>query len=428
MSAGKRGPLARPRHRDFVDRWEVKVNGKYVPILDEFGNYIRGNTAESRDKADACWHLMLQREQAPAKGGNNLVAVVLDIYLDEVQRLRPRRYAAASRTFQTFIDLFPELTVNDLTERHIDDWFEAHPEWRSPNTRMTRLASLTTAFNWASRLREGERLVPLDHPLRNLDLDRLRHKPYHRRRSGRTCVSEQVHVFLMNNVPADFRRVLFALRHTGTRPGNICKVTAENFFEKHGVWVFEEQNVQEGEPVHKAYDATREALVVPLTGELVELCKRLREENPAGPLFRKADGQPWTPDAIANRFLHYRDRFRRMGVPIPEVTFAYAYRHSVGTELVVGGETDAMAAAVLGHGVRTFHQYYNHVLARSSEQVNALRRHVLSLPGELAALSGGAADPEPPAGEQDGRDDARASAAEQLSREAPVEASAGSNP
>jgi integrase len=205
-------------------------------------------------------------------------------------------------------------------------------------------------------------------------------------------------MFLMHNVAEDFREVLFALRHTGTRPGNVCKVTADNFLDEPGVWVFEEQNTQEGNTVHKTYETTHEPLIVPLTPELVDLCKRLRARHPEGPLFRKADSEPWTPQAISDRFYRYRNRFREMGVPIPEVCFAYCYRHQTATALIAGGETDAMAAAVIGHkGTRTFHKHYNHVLARAPELVNALRRQVRALPGEAAALHGDGGDPEPPA-------------------------------
>lgn len=258
------------------------MDGKYVPILDEFGNFIHGDMRESALKAQASWHQMLQREQAKVKGGDNAVAVVLDLYLDEVQRLHPGRYESESRTFQSFLDMFPELTVNELTERHIDDWFAAHPEWKSPSTRKARLGSLCAAFNWASQMREGQRIVPLDHPLRNLDFDRLQNKAYQRRRSSKARVEEQVHVFLMHNVPEDFRKILFALRHSGTRPGNICKVTADNFHEGHGVWVFEEQNAAEGNTVHKTYEATREPLIVPLTEGLVDLCRRPARRTPDG--------------------------------------------------------------------------------------------------------------------------------------------------
>src|SRR5262249_22227829 len=157
---------------------------------------------------------------------------------------------------------------NELTERHFDDWFEAHPEWKSPSTRRTRLASLCAAFNWASKMREGQRVIPLDHPLRGLDLTRLRNKAYHRKRTSKTGVKEQVHVFLMQNVSEEFRNVLFALRHSGgTRPGNLCKVTAQNFLETPGLWVFEEENTEEGNTVHKTYGKTHEALIVPLTVE-----------------------------------------------------------------------------------------------------------------------------------------------------------------
>ena len=51
MNGGRRGPMAMPRYRKGADRWEVKVDGKYVPILDEFGAFIRGGGRESESKA-----------------------------------------------------------------------------------------------------------------------------------------------------------------------------------------------------------------------------------------------------------------------------------------------------------------------------------------------------------------------------------------
>lgn len=395
MSKGKRGPMAKPRYRAHTDRWEVRVDGNYVPILDELGGYIRGDSRESEQKAYSSWHLQIQREQAKAKGGDNLVAVVLDLYLDEVKRLYPSRYVSEARTFQNFIELFPDLVVNDLTERHIDKWFEANPQWKSPSTRKTRLASLTAAFNWASKLREGQRIIPLDHPLREVDLGRLKNKAYHRSRGSKTGIADNVHVFLMVNTPEDFRNFLFALRHSGgTRPGNVCKVTAEHLDEKLGVWIFEEENTQEGQTTHKTYGKTREPLVVPLTAPLVELCKQLREKYPTGPLFRTEDGRPWTAQSIAYRFDHHVKRFRKMGVPIPDGTFAYAYRHESATSLIASGVTDAVTAAILGHkGTSTLHGHYNHPQSRASALVNVLRAQVNPLPGEPAGANGDGAAP-----------------------------------
>jgi integrase len=139
---------------------------------------------------------------------------------------------------------------------------------------------------------------------------------------------------------------------------------------------------------------------VPLTQDLAELCVRLCKEHPTGPLFRRANGEPWTAQAIADRFRNYGKRFRKMGVPIPETYFAYCYRHEVATALIAGGETDAMTAGVLGHqGTKTLHKHYNHVLAKAPSLVNALRRQMRALPGETAALHEGVANLEQPAEE-----------------------------
>jgi hypothetical protein len=110
-----------------MDRWEVKVDGVYRPILDN-GRPIKGNTRESEARANACWHLVIDRSRVDEKGLDNLLSVVLDLYLVDVNRLRPHRMPATTRAFQSFLDTHPGVTVGELNESHLDAWFEANPD------------------------------------------------------------------------------------------------------------------------------------------------------------------------------------------------------------------------------------------------------------------------------------------------------------
>jgi integrase len=392
----KPGPRARPRYRKLADRWEVKVDGRYVPILDRRGEPIRGDTAESEERALRCWPDALNRTRAASRGEDDELelAVVFDLFLDWVETKRPTMYERYQRTCQSFVDAFPGLRVRDLTADHVDQWFRKHPEWKSSSTRRAYLTLVVTALNWAAK--PSRRHIPYAHPLRDME-----DKPRRRRRSAATRVDDLTHVFALQNCHEDFRPILVALRNTGTRPGNICRVTRKHFLEDPGVWVFEEANTAPGDSVHKTYEATGEPLIVPLTPEMVELCKqliaRLPEGEKDGPLFRTSSGRPWTPNRISVQLDRYRRTWRAMGVPIPEVYYAYCYRHQLATGTLERGESEAIVAAMLGHkGTKTLHANYNHVLAKADTLVNAIRRHVKPLPLESLTPGGGDEGREPP--------------------------------
>jgi integrase len=394
--AGKRGPRALPRYRKFADRWEVKANGRYVPILDEQGQPIHGDGRESKDRAYRFWSDSLSRDQATSLGDENDLEMVFDLYLDRVQEKRPGMYERSRRVYQDFVDRFPGLKVRELTTDHIDRWFAQHPEWKSSGTRRVYLTLVISALNWAANPKRH--IIPYAHPLRDME-----DKPRRRRRSSATRVDDLTHIFALQNCHQHFRPILIALRHTGTRPGNICKVTRKHFVEDPGVWVFEEQNTQEGNSVHKTYEATGEPLIVPLTPTMVGLCKQLIARLPAeekdGPIFRMSSGKPWTPNRISVQFERYRKTWRAMGVPIPETYFAYCYRHDLATRALERGETDALVAALLGHkGTKTLHENYNHALAKTQTLVNVIRRQVDPILGESITPGGEGAEDREPAG------------------------------
>jgi integrase len=132
-----------------------------------------------------------------------------------------------------------------------------------------------------------------------------------------------------------FRDFLFAMEHTGCRPGEVSMVTAEHFEPRTGVWVLEE---------HKTEGKTGEPRVIILTPAMVELTKRLIEKHPDGPLFPNEDGGPWNRNAIRCRFRRVRKKLNLGGDLV-----AYLYRHAVATDLLESGTGIAQAAEILGH-------------------------------------------------------------------------------
>jgi integrase len=180
------------------------------------------------------------------------------------------------------------------------------------------------AFNWAA----DEGLIAAN-PVKKVK------KPIMRRRERFITPEERRKIF--DNYPEGdcFRDFLFALEHTGCRPGEVGAVTAEDVDLRTGVWVLDE---------HKTEEKTGEARVIILTPAMVEITKRLMTIRPVGPLFLNEDGKPWNRNSIRCRFRRVRKKLKLGGDLV-----AYLYRHAVATDLLESGTGIAQAAEILGH-------------------------------------------------------------------------------
>lgn len=385
--ARKRGPKGTPWYRSFTDTWYMpKVDGsKAKPILDADGYPVKGR--ENKEKAFALWHETVERDRAPTKGLDNPLSLIFEEFLDYTHRHREKdTYDEYRRTLQSFKDKWPNVTVNDLSVRHVEAWFDDHPTW-SDTTKHIYVTTVLAALNWAAK--PTVKLIPFN-PLRGME------RPRKRSRGGSAKVSDEAHKALFARVPWDFQQILLVLRHTGTRPGNICRVTAKNFNAEAGVWVFDEHNTDAGSSVHKSYKKTGRALIVPLTPTVVTLCNELVKKYPEGRLFRTRRGRPWRPGYIIKRFILWRQKLVEEGVEMPDTIFAYCYRHQLGTYLLEQGESDTLVAAVLGHkGTKVLHEHYSGVTARNKPVRDVLVRNVTALPEELSVSGGTGGKPEP---------------------------------
>jgi integrase len=375
-----------------------KMGGKANPIVDAEGNPVKG--PKNRDKAFAVWQETTAREKAGTLGLDNPLRLIFEEFLDYTERHREAEtYKDYRRTLQSFKDKWPDLTVKEISVRHVEGWFDDHPDW-SNTTKCDYVTIILTALNWAAK--PTVRLIPFN-PLKGLE------KPRKKSRGGEARVDEATHRALIAGVPWDFQQVLLALRHTGTRPSNICRVTARNFDAEAGVWIFDEHNSQPGTSVHKTFKRTGRPLIVSLTPPLVELCKKLAAEHPEGPLFRTRRGRAWTPNAIEKRFRRWRRILAEKGQELPERLYAYCYRHQLATDLLERGESDTLVAAVLGHkGTKVLHEHYSGVTAKNKPVRDVLVRNVSLLPEEVIVGAGkGGTRSRPPAG-SGGRDGAEA--------------------
>jgi hypothetical protein len=386
--ARKRGPKGLPWYRKFNDTWYMpKIDGHAKPILDAEGQPVKGQ--ENRDRAYALWAEMVARKNAATKGLDNPLVVIFEEFLDHTQRHREKEtYEDYRRVFKSFKKRWPDLTVADLSIRHIEAWFDGHPAWTS-TTKWNYQTILQAALNWAAKP-QGGKLIPYN-PIRGAE------RPRKKSRGGEARVDDATHQALLEVVPWDFKQILVALRHTGTRPGNICRVTAKNFNAQDAVWVFDEHHAEPGAKVHKTFKRTGKALIVRLTPVMVELCKQLAEKYPTGPLFRTRRGRAWKPNYIEKRFRLWRKKLVEKGYKIPDRLYAYCYRHQAATNLLEAGEPDTQVAAFLGHkGTRVLHEHYSGITGKSDSVRDMLLRNVTALPGETNLGGGTACTPTGP--------------------------------
>src|SRR5262245_15789605 len=160
--------------------------------------------------------------------------MVFGLYLDHVQKKRPDAYKTYRRVLVSFAESLPsaDFQVKDLTAFHVEQWLDQHPEWKSNTSKASYINSLMAALNWAAK--PTRRLIP-NNPLRGLE------KPRTRSRGAEALVTPEAHEAFLDHVSEDFRLILQVLRDTGTRPGNICRVTASHCDWGEGGWWFAEE-------------------------------------------------------------------------------------------------------------------------------------------------------------------------------------------
>ena len=362
----ERGRKGEPWYRKHNNTWYIDYNDRQLAIKDEDGGNIKGS--DNKDKAKQCWMLMQAKMLAPEIGDKNPLRMVFSFYLDHIKTNHPDCYPAHRRTLVGFADSLSnrEFLVKELTANQVDEWLAENSNW-SDTTKASYIAIIQAALNWAAE--PNRRLIPAN-PIQGY------RKPRRRSRGAETMVSQDTHDVFLDHVPEDFQIILRILRDTGTRPGNICHVTAAHCDWENGGWWFSEANATNGK-IHKTHNKTGESLFVPVSEKLMEVCRQLAAKYPDGPLFRTEKDEPWNSDKISQRFDYYKSKLAKMGIPMPKNYFAYCYRHTRLTELLQEGVSETIVAAIAGHkGTNMLHQHYSHILAKPKILSKALNEHL----------------------------------------------------
>lgn len=333
----------KPFYRRFNDTWYVQIGKQQVRLAKG-----KANEAEAYRR-----YFEVMAEHPTGRMADPLpdpkVAFVCDLFLEWCQKHNaPRTYQWYRDFLQNFCEHCGKMALSELKPFHVTRWLDANPDWNG--SRRGAISAVKRAFNWAV-----EQGLLTANPVKGVK------KPPPRARERFLTPEERRKIF--DNYPEGdcFRDFLFALEHTGCRPGEVGMVTAEHANLAMGVWVFDE---------HKTEHVTAEPRIVILTPEMVNLTRWLIAEHPEGPLFRNEDGQPWSRNAIRCRFRRVREKLQLGGDLV-----AYLYRHAVCTDLLESGTGIAQAAEILGHkGTEMIMRHYSKLRERREHLRDQLKK------------------------------------------------------
>ncbi len=326
-----------PWFRKSKNAWYATHEGRNVSLG------VRGK--ESRKAAFEAWQRLLREgsmarvvEAAPQTVGDAITGFLADA----AARTKPSTHALYKRHLDTLSTSLGTVPVAELTVPVLARWLQGLGV--ASTTQAITLRSVSAFLGWCVRQE-----IVTRNPAQAMA------KPKSRSRGEESVISPADHSKLHQLVTPQFRLVLSVLHATGARPGEVCRITVENFDPKAGVVKLSE---------HKTDHSGRVRLIF-LPPETVELLKMQAERHPTGALLRNRNGKPWTPKAIAWAVIKLREK---AGVK----AIAYGYRHTFATDGLANGLPEAHVAGLLGHGsTAMLSKHYSHLTAKAGVLRNA---------------------------------------------------------
>jgi integrase len=329
--------------------WFRKGRGYFVTT--DSGKQVRLGSTEQEAYAE--WERI--RDSA-IEGPDPYVAAVVEAFLESMEANRSAAtFSWYSGYLLRFVKAHGAKRCHDLRRHHLTRWVES--EFATPGARAAGIRTVKTCLNWAA----GEEII------RSNPFARVRTPGGNRRE---TLVYPEAQRRILEDLShgkhrRPFRLYLIAMRHSGCRPGEIRRVTAEHFDQGLEAWVFAK---------HKTSDKVQRKRVVHLSPCLLTLTRILARARPKGSLFRNADGEPWSKNAIVDRMRRIRVKF---GLP-PGAT-AYSFRHGFITDGLMRGVDVATMAALTGTSVEMISRHYGH-LEKHGEHLKRAHRQAIGIP------------------------------------------------
>jgi integrase len=355
----RRSPNGMPWYWAARDVWVTPGDRKNTPLRNVRGEVVCGK--DNKAEARRVWFDAQALTHAGRAGIDNPVKTILEAYLQgAAKRVSAKTLKSYTDWYQSFADHHPGLLVRELKTRHIEVWWESHTTWGQTVRNMSG-AALKAAFKWAAAA--GNSALISSNPLDGFRL------PTARKRNAEVVVSRQEFDSLLALVKSEpVRDILVVAWETGTRPANLARVTRRNLTDAKNALMLDGSNTEPGSAVHKVWKKTGRGLVIPLPPKARDIVLRLASRFPQGPLFRTANGLPWTAVRLANIIRHYAKRAGLKG----RFT-AYGCRHSRITSLLEAGVNPTDVAAIVGNTPDVIHRHYSHVSANVERSLKIMQ-------------------------------------------------------
>lgn len=258
-----------PWFRSGKNTWFVWFGGKQTSLkVKGEGNQAEAVKAWHRLMAQDAPTLPLERQpkpqvrEVPKEQPVDPVRVkeLADAFLADVSsRLKPNTVRIYRYDLGTLCGVYGKTEAASLTAEHISQWLLRLKV--NSTTKAMSLRSVSAFLGWAER----QGFIPTN-PAKRVP------KPRSRSRTDDAVVSEEDHRKLMAVASPEFSLVLRFLWATGCRPGEVGKVTAENFNPDAAVIRLTE---------HKS-DRTGKPRLILLPDDIVALLKQQAQRFPTG--------------------------------------------------------------------------------------------------------------------------------------------------
>jgi integrase len=318
--------IPEPWFRKQTQSWYVKIGRVQHPL------------GKDKKQADKAYHRLMAAEglATPVKD-LPLRGLIEQFLTDSENDVTPETAAWYRRFLDGFAERYPRLKPSDIAPRHVRAWINGgHKRPWGQSTQRSAITILKRLLNWGVE----NRLLAAN-PIKDYE------RPAATTRDRVLTHGEREKILAWYPEGDPFRDFLTAMMEAGIRPGEAMKVTAEDVDFELGVWVIRGKTTRR----------TGKDRIVYMTPALQELTRRLAANHPEGPLFRNADGKPWTLQAINCRFRRKKNRKKD---PLDKDVTAYVYRGTWATNALENGVPDATVAELMGHsGTAILHKHYS---------------------------------------------------------------------
>jgi integrase len=241
------------------------------------------------------------------------------------------------------------IRATDLRPHDVLTWSNDPAKGWNSTTRAGAITAVKVVTRWSRR----RRLIKED-PLVDLQ------KPARKRREN-VLTEEQADLVLAAILPGPFRDLVFCLRETGARPGELATLAATKVSPDGQVWTVRNKT---------RHKTGKEERLIYATAAAAEVVLRLVREHDAGPIFRNSDGLPWTRAAMAQAFARLRKKLGMGG----ELS-AYSFRHLYATTALEREVPIATLAELMGHSdTQMISKNYSHLYRHKDHLRDAAKR------------------------------------------------------